>query len=342
MSGNAPTPQFGRASATAVAEQPDAASALRSKPVLVTGAAGLVGRHTCDELAKAGWKVRAFVRNPSKAAMRLAHMPIELHVGDVRDAESVQKAMAGCGSVIHLAAVAIERKGQHYADTNTDATIVLIDAARASGIDRFIYMSQNGADSSSPHEFLRSKGLAQDAVVASGLSHTVLKPSVIFGPEDEFVNVLARLVRLSPVVFPLPDGGRARFQPIAVRDVAKAARASLEKQATRRGVYSIGGPAPLTLRQMTERIFSAMGVSRRIVSVPVSALRPLIAAATRALPNPPVTTSLLALLSLDNTVAVNAITEVFGITPTPFAPDELQYLRRISASSALTSLFKRH
>ena len=145
---------------------------MRSKPVLVTGAAGLVGRHTCEELTKAGWKVRALVRNPAKAAMRLAHMPVELHVGDVRDAESVGKAMSGCGSVVHLAAVAIERKGQGYADINTDATVVLIEASRAAGIDRFIFMSQNGADSSSPHAFLKSKGLAQDAVVASGLSHT--------------------------------------------------------------------------------------------------------------------------------------------------------------------------
>ena len=123
-----------------MAEQPDAVAILRSKPVLVTGAAGLVGRHACEELTKTGWKVRALVRNPAKAAMRLAHLPVELHVGDVREAEAVGKAMAGCGSVIHLAAVAIERKGQSYDDTNTDATNVLIEAARSAGAERFIYM----------------------------------------------------------------------------------------------------------------------------------------------------------------------------------------------------------
>lgn len=341
MSGSVPAPDPGR-SAAAVAEQPDALRVLQAKPVLVTGAAGMVGRHSCEELTRAGWKVRALVRNPSKAAMRLAHMPVELHVGDVRNADSVAKAIAGCGSVVHLAAIAIERKGQGYADVNTAGTNVLLEASLAAGIDRFIYMSQNGANSASPHEFLRSKGLAQDAVVGAGLSHTVICPSVIFGPEDEFVNVLARLVRLSPVVFPLPDGGRARFQPIAVRDVAQAVRIALEMQATRRGIYSIGGPSPLSLREMTERILAAMGVSRRLVSVPISALRPLIALATKTLPNPPVTTALLALLSVDNTVAHNSITEVFGITPTPFAPDELHYLRKTSASSALRSLFKRH
>jgi uncharacterized protein YbjT (DUF2867 family) len=328
--------------ATAVAEQPDAVRTLKSKPVLVSGAAGLVGRHTCEELTKAGWRVRAFVRNPAKAAMRLAHLPVELQVGDVRDRESVNKAMAGCGSVVHLAAVAIERKGQSYEDVNTAGTNALLDAARAAGADRFIYMSQNGADSSSPYSFLRSKGLGQDAVASAGLSHTILRPSVIFGPEDEFVNVLARLVRLSPVIYPLPDGGRAMFQPIAVRDIAKTVRISLEKQATRRGTYSLGGPTPLSLREMTERILAALGVRRKIVSVPVRTLRPLIALAAKTLPNPPVTTALLDLLSLDNTVPDNALVPVFGVTPTPFAPDELQYLRRITASDAFGSLFKKH
>lgn len=328
--------------ATAVAEQPDAVRALKSKPVLVSGAAGLVGRHTCEELTKAGWRVRAFVRNPSKAAMRLAHLPVELQVGDVRNRESVDKAMAGCGSVVHLAAVAIERKGQSYEDVNTAGTSTLLDAARAAGADRFIYMSQNGADSSSPYAFLRSKGSGEDAVGGAGLSHTILRPSVIFGPEDEFVNVLARLVRLSPFIYPLPDGGRAMFQPIAVRDVARTVRVSLEKQATRRGTYSLGGPTPLSLREMTERILTAMGVKRKIVSVPVGTLRPLIALAASALPNPPVTTALLDLLGLDNTVPDNALVPVFGVNPTPFAPDELQYLRRITASDALGSLFKKH
>lgn len=339
--GAAPSHDFESSGATMVAEQPDPVAVARTKPVLVSGAAGLVGRHACAELTQAGWKVRALVRNPSKAAMRLAHMPVELHVGDVRNAQSVEKAMTGCGSVVHLAAVAIERDGQGYADVNTDGTNVLIEASRSAGIERFVYMSQNGADSSSPHPFLRSKGLAEDAVVRSGLAFTVLRPSVIFGPEDEFVNVLARLVRLSPVFFPLPDGGRARFQPVAVRDVAKAVRIALEKPATRGGVYSIGGPTPLTLREMTGRILAAMGAERRLVAVPVGALRPLISLAAAILPNPPVTPSLLALLSLDNTVPVNALTQVFGVAPTPFAPDELQYLKAITISSALSALFER-
>jgi NADH dehydrogenase len=328
-------------SATAVAEQPLALSADKKLPVLVTGAAGLVGIHTCRELAKNGWKVRAMVRDAARAAVRLGQLPLEFRVGDVRDASSLRSALSGCGAVVHLAAVAIEKKGESYAETNTAATERLISAARAENVQRLIYMSQNGADSASRYPFLHSKGVAQDSVKSSGLRWTILRPSVIFGPEDEFVNALGRLILLTPGVFPLPGGGSARFQPIAVDDIAKVIRLTLEKKETVGKIYDLGGSVPLTLRQMTERILSAMGTTRTLVSVPIPVLRPLVGLAKQLVPNPPVTPGLLDLLALDNTVANNALIDTFGVTPMPFAGDELSYVRRITVKSALKSLFRR-
>jgi uncharacterized protein YbjT (DUF2867 family) len=327
--------------ATAVAEQPQPLSADKKKPVLVTGAAGLVGIHTCRELSKNGWQVRALVRDPARAAMVLGQLPVEFRVGDVRDASALRSSLSGCGAVVHLAAIAIERKGESYADSNTAATERLISAARAESVHRLIFMSQNGADSRSPYPFLHSKGVAQNTVKTSGLGWTILRPSVIFGPEDQFVNVLGRLIRLTPKIFPLPGGGTARFQPIAVDDVARVIRISLEKKETVNQTYELGGAIPLTLRQMTERILTAMNTDRKLVSVPIKLLRPLVAMAQRLLPNPPVTPSLLDLLALDNTVANNALTEYFKVVPIPFAADELQYLRRITAKNAFRSLFER-
>jgi NADH dehydrogenase len=326
--------------ATAVAEQPLPLSADKKKPVLVTGAAGLVGTHTCRELSKGGWQVRALIRDPARAAMALGQLPVEFRVGDVRDATTLRSSLSGCGAVVHLAAIAIEKKGETYRESNAAVTERLISAARAESVERIIFMSQNGADSRSPHPFLRSKGLAQDSIKSSGLRWTVLRPSVIFGPEDQFVNVLGRLIRLTPKIFPLPGGGRARFQPIAVDDVARVVRLSLEKKETVRQSYDLGGAVPLTLRQMTERILIAMATYRRLVGVPVRILRPIVAVAERLLPNPPVTLSLLDLLALDNTVANNALTDYFNVVPIPFAADELQYLRRITARNALRSLFE--
>jgi uncharacterized protein YbjT (DUF2867 family) len=327
--------------ATAVAEQPQPLSANKKKPVLVTGAAGLVGIHTCRELSKNGWQVRALIRDPARAAMALGQLPVEFCVGDVRDATALRNSLNGCGAVVHLAAIAIEKKGESYAESNTAATERLISAARAESVHRLIFMSQNGADSRSPYPFLHSKGVAQNSVKTSGLGWTILRPSVIFGPEDQFVNVLGRLIRLTPKIFPLPGGGTARFQPIAVDDVARVIRISLEKKETVNQTYELGGAIPLTLRQMTERILTAMGTDRKLVPVPVRLLRPVVALAQRLLPNPPVTSSLLDLLALDNTVANNALTGYFKVVPIPFAADELQYLRRITARNALRSLFER-
>lgn len=325
----------------ALVEEPAPApiSQTRAKPVLVTGASGLVGTHTCRALAARGWKIRALVRNPEKAAGRLAGLPADIVTADIRDRDALSAAMRGTSAVVHLAAIAIERRGQSYETVNAAATLAVLDAARDAGVTRLVHMSQNGASNRSPSRFLRSKGIAETHVRASELEWTVVRPSVIVGPEDEFVNVLARLVRLTPLVFPLPGGGQARFQPIAVRDVAQVVSESLDRPATIGEVYDIGGPAPLSLRQMTERILTAMGERRAIIGVPVAAMRPLVALAARLLPNPPVTPSLLDLLDVDNTVPNNAITHTFGIVPTPFAPEELYYLRAITTRDALRSLF---
>lgn len=328
----------GEARATAVAEQPEPSGTQKEKPVVVTGASGLVGTHTCAMLIESGFKVRAVVRNTAKAAERLGHLRIEIRPGDIRDASSMRDALKGAGALVHLAAIAIEKHGESYDATNTEATRTLLDAARAESVDRIVYMSQNGADSKSPYPFLKSKGLAEDMVRSSTMKWTILKPSVIFGPEDEFVNVLARLVRLSPLIYPLPGGGTARFQPISVEDVARAVVKSLESDSSIGRSYALGGPVPLTLRQMTERILVAMNTSRTLVGIPVGALRPIIAMAQRLLPHPPVTTGLLDLLAIDNVIPSNDLVTGLGITPTPFAPEELLYLKKISFSSAFRSL----
>ena len=327
----------------AVAEQPMALQSAqpgRDRRVVVTGAAGFVGTHTCKALAADGWRVLALVRNAAKAAERLAHLPVELRVGDILDAPYLRSSMDGADAIVHLAAIAIERDGDSYESANVEATRAVIAAAAAAKVPRMVHMSQNGSDSASPYRFLRSKGVAQDLVTSSELEWTVLRPSVIFGPEDAFVNVLARLVRLTPFVLPLPAHGSSRFQPIAVDDVASVIAKSLADDSTSRHMFALGGSTELTLRQIAERVLVAMRAHRTIVGVPTATVRPFVAALAHLVPKPPVTTELLNTLALDNTVPDNSIMTVFGITPTPFAPEELLYLRRVTASNALRSLFR--
>jgi NADH dehydrogenase len=325
--------------ATTPAPQPERRGENARVPVLVTGASGFVGMHVCHELCRRGWTVRALAHSPQKAAQRLTGLSLEIVIGDLRDEQVVRRVMDGMGAVVHLPAIAIERPGQSYEQVNTAATVVLLREATNARIERFVHMSQNGASSSSPHAFLRSKGMADAAVRASTIGWTVLRPSVIFGREDEFVNVLARLVRLSPVVYPVPGGGTALFQPVAVGDVARVVAEALDMPETVEHAYNLGGPEPLALRDMLERVMAAMGVRRHLVNVPVPLLRPLVGLMQRILPRPPVTTGLLDLLALDNTVADNALTSVFGITPVRFETEELEYLREITFRDAVRSLF---
>jgi NADH dehydrogenase len=285
--------------------------------------------------------VRALVRDMNKARRRLSRAGIELASGDIRDRATLADALDDVSAVVHLAAIAIERSGQDYESVNRDATATVIESMRTAGVDRLVHMSQNGASADSPYRFLRSKGEAEECVRASDLRWTVLRPSVIFGPEDEFVNVLARLVRISPVVYALPGGGKARFQPVSVDDVARAIGAALDGSHTERESYALGGPEPLTLRDMVRRILAAMRARRLLVPVPVPLIRPVVALAQRVLPNPPVTTSLLDLLALDNTIHEAPPWPELGIVPTAFSPRNLSWLRGITAGDAIRSLFQR-
>lgn len=308
------------------------------RTVLVTGASGFVGVHTCRELSRRGWRVRALARNRASAVRRLAGVGAQFVFGDMRDAAVLANATRGADAIVHLAAIAIERPGQSYEAVNADATIALLRSARAAGVERLLHMSQNGASSSSPHRFLRSKGIAEDRVRESGLRWTVFRPSVIFGPEDEFINVLARLVRLSPIFFPLPGGGRARFQPVAVGDVARAIAVALDRPDTEGQSYAMGGPEPLTLRQIVERVLLAMGARRILLGVPIPLLHPIVAITQRILPSPPVTTSLLDLLELDNTVGDTGTWRDLGLSATAFTPETLAYLANVRLSDALRAM----
>lgn len=304
--------------------------------ILVTGASGAIGSALVRRLVAGDQPVRALVHNPAKAAARLADVRdrIEIVAGDVTRPDTLRPALDGARAVVHLVAIAMEKGRATYEAVNTQGTVNLVNAAQAAGVRRFLNMSQNGADSALPYPFLRSKGKAQDYVAASGLDWTAFRPSVVWGPQDEFANVQARLIKLTPLIFPIVGDGKARFQPVYVGDLVEAVARAVDDEATIGRELGIGGPEVLTYEEIVRRVLAALGARRALVHVPVPLLRPAVAIMAR-LPNPPVTPSLLDLLKVDNVVEHNALVEHFGIAPRPFAPEHLGYMQRFTAKGAL-------
>lgn len=305
--------------------------------ILVTGAGGYIGSNLVRRLAESGKPVRALVHNVAKAKTRLTDIQdqIEIVQGDVTRPDSLIPAMQGISAVVHLVAIAIEKGDQTYETINTQGTINVVEAAKAAGVRRFINMSQNGADSALPYRFLASKGRAQDYVAASGLDWTAMKPSVIWGPQDEFANVQARLIKLTPLIFPVVGDGQALFQPVYVGDVVEAIGRSLDDHRTVQQELGLGGPEVLTYEEIVRRVLAALGTRRLTIKIPVPLLRPVVKLMQITLPNPPVTTSLLDLLKVDNTITHNALVDIFGISPRPFTPENLDYMRQFSAIGSI-------
>jgi NADH dehydrogenase len=311
--------------------------------ILVTGGAGYIGSHLVRRLAAAGEPVRALVRDRARVERegRLPGPEVEIVVQDVRSPAGLTQAMQGVRTVIHTVAIAIEKAGQRYEVTNFQGTVNVVTAAKSAGVRRFIHLSQMGADPNLPYRFLASKGRAQAYVAASGLDWTSFRPSVVWGPEDEFANTFARLVPFTPLIFPIVGGAASRFEPLWVEDLVTSVMKVLGDQSTFGQEYELGGPEVLTLEQIERRTLQAIGARRLFVRLPLPALRLVVALMERTMPSPPVTRSLLELLAVSNVTEQNSIAR-FVPQPRAFTPkNTAAYMRQFRPAATLARYFAR-
>ncbi len=309
--------------------------------ILVTGASGYVGSHIVRRLVEAGKPVRVMVYNRERALRenRLAGLPVEMVEGDVTRPDTLSGALQGVTAVVHTVAIAIEKGGRSYEQVNYQGTVNLVDACLKAGVKRFINISQLGADENLPYRFLASKGKAQAYVAASKLDWTALRPSVIWGPEDEFANTFARLVPLTPIIFPIIGDENSKFQPVWVGDVATAVLKVLDDPATIHQEYELGGPEVLTLKEIEQRTLQAIGAKRIMMPVPLPIIKVVVTLMEWLLPAPPVTRSLLELLAIPNVTRKNA-TPLFVEQPKPFTPENTaEYMRKFSVKETLARYF---
>ena len=311
--------------------------------IVVTGGSGYIGSYIVWELVKAGEQVRVMVHNTERAKQegRLAGLPVEWVQGDVTRPETLAAAMQGASAVIHTVAIAIEKGGRTYEEINFTGTVNVVDAAKAAGVQRFLNMCQLGADSSLPYRFLASKGKAQEYVAQSGLDWTAFRPSSVWGPEDEFANSFARLIPLTPIIFPIIGDENARFESVYVGDVAATVVKTLHDPTTRHQEYELGGPEILTLEEIERRTLRALGKKRKLIHMPMGLIRLAVTGMETLLPSPPVTRSLLELLAVPNVTSNNQLRR-FVDQPRPFTVENIApYMRQFQTRQTIAQFFNR-
>ena len=299
--------------------------------VLVTGGTGFVGTHLVNRLLQRGHTVAVLARSPEKTRNRY-NRPVETVAGDVLDPEGLPAAAAGRDALIHLVGIIHDVQGPSFDRMHREATENVIAAARAAGVRRLLHMSAMGASEDAPSEYGRTKAAAEKAVRASGLEWTVFRPSIIFGPGDGFVSLLAPVVRLNPGFIPVVGPGTTRFQPVSIHDVTRVFADALEKPETVGRAYDVGGPDVLTLNDIYREIAIAVGKPRkRLVHFPLWYGRLLArlfeTMARRGLfADPPLTRDQLKSLSRDNVGDLTETLAAFGGEWKRFAPGIREYL----------------
>jgi nucleoside-diphosphate-sugar epimerase len=311
--------------------------------VLVTGATGFIGHNIVNDLLKRGEQVKAFVHTPTKIKERLGNPRpmLDIVIGDIINTDTVNNLVKDVDAIIHLAAVPLEKGKQTYEQVNLQGTVNLVNAAVKAGVKRFIHCSQNSANPQSFSPFVRSKGKSNVVVETAPLDWTMLHPSLVFGPYDTVFSTLARMIRLMPLVFPLPNGGKAEYQPTSVYDLVDATIACLYDDTTIQQHYNFGGLEVLTFKTMVQRVLDAMETRRLLFPLPLALMKPPVFLMHHLLPQPPMSIPQLNLLAVPNVVLHKNDYEHFGIIPRPFAGDNLLYLREITGKNAVQTFLGR-
>lgn len=287
---------------------------MTGKIVTVFGGSGFLGRHVVRALCRKGWRVRVATRRPHLAGeLRLAGDVGQVHLvqANVRNRPSIQRALENAAAVINLVGVLDERGSQTFDGTIALGARNIASLAAEAGIDTLVHVSAIGASKDGRSRYARAKADAEAAVLAAVPSAVILRPSIIFGPEDGFFSRFASMARLTPVL-PL-IGGATRFQPVHVGDVADAVAAALDLPEAQGKVFELGGPHTYTMKELLQYITREIDRPRLLLPIPMLIAAPLgytIGALSRLNPffGPPLTGDQVQMLKDDNVVSPGALT----------------------------------
>ncbi len=310
--------------------------ALKSKfetLVTVFGGSGFLGRHVVRALANRNYLIRVAVRRPELTGyLQPLGRVGQIHAvqANVRFPQSIEAAARDADVVINLVGILFEGGRQRFDAVQAEGAGAVAQAANAAGA-RLIHVSAIGADENSVSDYARSKAVGERLVLAAQPQAIITRPSIVFGPEDDFFNRFAALARISPAL-PLPGGGHTRFQPVFAGDVAEAIARAVDGKVKSGAVYEFGGPDVLTFKELMEFTLATIERRRLLLPIPFAVMK-LQAAFLQFLPEPPLTPDQVELLKSDNVVSAAAreqggTLEGLGIIPNSVASIVPDYLWR--------------
>jgi len=300
--------------------------------ILVTGATGFVGREIVRQLHDGGRSVRLLARDPGSTRVQdvVSRSGAEVHAGNLLDADSLKGALDGMNAVIHLVGIISEIGENTFENVHAVGTQNLVAATQEARVERFVHMSALGTRPEAISRYHQTKWAAEQAVRHSDLDYTIFRPSLIFGPDDQFVNLFARLIRFSPII-PLLADDRAHFQPVAVETVAAAfVRAVFEPKSIGQ-TYDLCSPDAITLVQIVDEICRAMGRKRLKWRVPLFLSRFQAAFLEFVFPRlfrkaAPLNRDQLIMLQEDHIGNPQPANQLFRLDPVPFRDGIRKYL----------------
>jgi len=295
---------------------------IADETVLVLGGSGFVGRHVVNQLVREGKRVVVPTRRREDARHLILLPTVDVVNGNIHDPPTLARLVAGASAVVNLVGVLNESRRETFVRVHVELVQKIIAACHAAGVRRLVQMSALNADPAGPSAYLRSKGEAEAAIASSGLDWTIFQPSVIFGREDQFLNLFATLLRYVPIM--AIAAAQTRFQPVYVGDVAHCFARALAEDGTIGQRYPLCGPDIYTLRELVAFVGRVTEHERPIVSLP-PVLGRLQARVLELLPGTPMSRDNLASMER-HSVCGCAFPAVFGVVPASLAAIAPTYL----------------